>query len=48
MDDFSHVRGKHTFRAGFSWLHDTITDLDFEALAGPINGSITTTLARLL
>lgn len=29
---------------GFSWLHDNITDLDFQALAGPINGAITTTL----
>ena len=44
LDDFSHVVGAHTFRTGFSWLHDTITDLDFEALAGPINGSLTTTL----
>jgi hypothetical protein len=43
--DFSHVYGAHTFRAGFSWLHDTVTDLDFQALAGPINGSITTNLA---
>ena len=38
MDDFSHVTGKHTFRAGFSWLHDNITDLDFQALGGPIHG----------
>ncbi len=45
MDDLSHIRGKHTFRLGFSWLHDNITDLDFEGLAGPINGSITTTLS---
>jgi hypothetical protein len=45
MDDFSHVRGRHTFRVGFSWLHDNITDLDFEALGGPIHGSIDTTLA---
>ena len=44
LDDFSHVHGAHTFRAGFSWLHDTITDLDFQALAGPIYGSITTTI----
>ncbi|MEI9970571.1 MAG: hypothetical protein WDO73_00170 [Ignavibacteriota bacterium] len=48
MDDFSHVHGAHTFRIGFSWLHDTVTDLDFQALAGPINGSVTTTLGRLL
>jgi len=44
LDDFSHVRGNHTFRVGFSWLHNTITDLDFNALAGPIHGSLTTTL----
>jgi hypothetical protein len=44
-DDFSHIRGKHTFRMGVSWLHDTITDLDFSALGGPIHGSITTNLA---
>ncbi|HWE51008.1 MAG TPA: carboxypeptidase regulatory-like domain-containing protein, partial [Bryobacteraceae bacterium] len=45
IDDFSHVRGKHTFRMGFSWLHDNITDLDFEALGGPIHGEIATTIA---
>ncbi len=44
LDDFSHVIGKHTLRAGISWLHDNITDLDFEALGGPIHGSLTTTL----
>jgi carboxypeptidase family protein len=44
MDDLSHVHGNHTFRAGFSWLHWTITDLDFAAIAGPIHGQITTTL----
>ncbi len=44
LDDFSHVVGKHTFRAGFSWLHDNVTDLDFSSLGGPVNGSITTTL----
>lgn len=44
MDDFSHIMGKHTVRLGFSWLHDNITDLDFEGVGGPINGSITTTL----
>jgi hypothetical protein len=43
-DDFSHIRGKHTFRMGISWLHDTITDLDFNALAGPIHGAINTSL----
>jgi hypothetical protein len=45
IDDLSHVRGKHTFRVGFSWLHDNITDLDFEALGGPIHGLVTTTLS---
>jgi hypothetical protein len=44
MDDLSYIHGNHTFRVGFSWLHDTITDLDFQGLAGPINGGITTTL----
>lgn len=44
MDDFSHVRGSHTFRMGFSWLHWTITDLDFASIAGPINGQIVTNL----
>ena len=23
LDDFSRLAGKHTFRLGFSWLHDT-------------------------
>jgi hypothetical protein len=32
LDDLSHVHGKHTFRVGFSWLHDNVTDLD-KALA---------------
>ncbi len=45
IDDLSHVVGRHTFRIGFSWLHDNITDLDFQALAGPINGSLTTNLS---
>lgn len=44
MDDVSHVRGKHTFRVGFSWLHDNVTDLDLQALAGPLNGVISTNL----
>ena len=44
LDDLSHVRGNHTFRVGFSWLHDNVTDLDFQALAGPIHGQITTNL----
>ena len=45
LDDFSHVMGKHTLRLGFSWLHDNITDLDFEGVGGPLNGAITTTLS---
>jgi hypothetical protein len=44
LDDISHVRGNHTFRAGFSWLHWTITDLDFASIGGPIHGFITTSL----
>jgi hypothetical protein len=44
-DDFSHVMGRHTFRVGISWTHDTVTDLDFSALGGPINGAITTSLS---
>ena len=45
LDDLSHIWGQHTFRIGFSWLHDTVNDLDLQALAGPINGAITTTLS---
>ncbi len=44
-DDFSKVAGKHTFRVGFTWVHDTVTDLDFNALAGPIYGALTTNLS---
>jgi hypothetical protein len=44
-DDLSHIMGKHTFRVGFSWTHDTVTDLDFSATGGPINGVITTSLS---
>ena len=44
-DDFSKASGKHTFRAGFTWVHDTVTDLDFNALGGPIHGALTTDLA---
>ncbi len=45
QDDFSKVMGRHTFRLGFSWLHDNITDLDFTGLAGPVHGVINTTLS---
>ncbi len=47
LDDFSHVRGRHTLRAGISWLHDNVNDLDFEAIGGPIHGEIVTTLGDL-
>jgi hypothetical protein len=30
IDDFSHIAGRHTFRAGISWLHDNLTDLTFQ------------------
>ncbi|MBV8898425.1 MAG: TonB-dependent receptor, partial [Acidobacteriaceae bacterium] len=43
-DDFSKIVGKHTFRLGFTWVHDTVTDLDFNALGGPIHGALTTNL----
>ncbi len=43
-DDFSRIAGKHTFRVGFNWVHQNVTDLDFAALGGPINGEITTNL----
>jgi hypothetical protein len=45
IDDLSHTVGNHNLRIGFSWLHDNITDLDFQSLAGPIHGSLTTTIA---
>lgn len=47
IDDFSHVHGRHTLRAGISWLHDNINDLDFEAIGGPIHGEVVTTLGDL-
>jgi hypothetical protein len=43
-DDFSKIVGRHTFRLGITWVHDTVTDLDFNALGGPIHGSLTTNL----
>jgi hypothetical protein len=45
LDDLSHVHGRHTFRVGFSWLHWTVTDLDFASIDGPTHGQINTTLA---
>jgi len=47
IDDFSHIHGRHTMRAGISWLHDDITDLDFEAVGGPIHGELVTTISDL-
>ncbi len=44
-DDFSKAIGKHTFRVGFNWVHDSVTDLDFSALGGPVNGALTTNLS---
>jgi hypothetical protein len=41
-DDLSHIRGKHTFRLGISWLHDTITD---EAFQENTHGYISTDLS---
>jgi hypothetical protein len=43
-DDLSKVHGNHTMRVGFTWVHDSVTDLDFSALGGPIHGSLVTTL----
>jgi hypothetical protein len=43
-DDFSRIVGNHTFRVGFTWVHQTVTDLDFNALGGPIHGALTTNL----
>jgi hypothetical protein len=44
LDDFSVIKGRHTFRLGFSWLHQTVSDLDFESLAGTLNGQIFTNI----
>ena len=43
-DDFSKIAGRHTLRLGFTWVHQTVTDLDFAALGGPVNGLLTTNL----
>jgi hypothetical protein len=43
-DDLSKIVGRHTFRIGFSWLHDTVTDLDFAGGPVPVNGYINTSL----
>ncbi len=39
IDDFSHIHGRHTLRAGISWLHDNVTDLTFEE---NLHGLVTT------
>ena len=44
LDDFSLIKGRHTFRLGFSWLHQTVTDLDFESLAGLLHGEVNTNI----
>lgn len=46
LDDLSSVHGQHTLRAGFSWLHWIITDLDFESIGDPIYGDITTNISE--
>src|SRR5579884_3812894 len=38
IDDFSKTAGRHTFRLGFSWLHDNVTEL---GLSEYIYGRIT-------
>ena len=43
-DDFSKVWGRHTFRVGYSWLHQSVSDLDFESLGGLIHGQLYTNL----
>ncbi len=43
-DDFSKTAGKHTFRIGFSAVHQNVSDLDFASVGGPVNGQITTSL----
>jgi outer membrane receptor protein involved in Fe transport len=40
-DDFSKAMGRHTFRMGFSWLHDSVTD---EAFQENVHGWETTSL----
>jgi Carboxypeptidase regulatory-like domain/TonB dependent receptor len=44
LDDLSHVMGKHTFRIGFSLLHDRMTDLDFGGGSYNVLGAITTSI----
>jgi outer membrane receptor protein involved in Fe transport len=44
VDDLSHIVGKHTFRVGFSLLHDTMTDLDFQGGNYSVLGAVTTSI----
>ncbi|MGD1090319.1 MAG: carboxypeptidase regulatory-like domain-containing protein, partial [Verrucomicrobiota bacterium] len=44
LDDFSIIKGKHTFRLGFSWLHQTVSDFDFSSLAGLLHGTVNTNI----
>lgn len=43
-DDFSKVWGRHTFRIGYSWLHQSVSDLDFEGL-NPLYGELNTNIS---
>jgi len=45
LDDFSIIKGKHTFRLGFSWLHQTVSDFDFSSLAGLLHGTVNTNIS---
>jgi hypothetical protein len=47
-DDFSKIFGRHTFRLGFAWLHQTVSDLDFESLGGLLHGTIQRRRPQLL
>jgi len=44
LDDFSKVYGRHTIRLGYSWLHQTVSDLDFESLGGLTHGQLFTNI----
>jgi hypothetical protein len=45
LDDFSLIKGKHTIRLGFSWLHQTVGDFDFSSLAGLLHGTVNTNIS---
>lgn len=44
LDDFSLIKGRHTFRIGVSWLHQSVSDFDFEGLAGLQHGQLFTNI----